>query len=58
MKPLKISFACTILFTILLLPVVLLMVTGEITLFDLHGFGVDTEEQVFNVKNQTSITMV
>lgn len=47
MKPLKISFACTILFTILLFPVVLLMVTGKITLFDLHGFGVDTEEQVY-----------
>ena len=47
MKPLKISFACAILFTILLFPVVLLMVTGKITLFDLHGFGVDTEEQVY-----------
>lgn len=47
MKPLKLSLACTILFTILLLPVVLMMVTGEITLFDLHGFGVDTEERVY-----------
>ena len=47
MKPLKLSLACAIIFTILLFPVVLLMVTGEITLFDLHGFGVDTEERVY-----------
>ncbi len=47
MKPLRISLACTILFTILLFPIVLLMVTGKITLFDLHGFGVDTEERVY-----------
>ena len=47
MKPLTISYICAIILTFLLLPLVLLTITGKIALFTAHGFGVDAEERVY-----------